>query len=179
MHEVTKAEIALTLTFALVSGVGVGMFAQDQLDEKRSAAAARTVSIERDRERQIWADKETRLNRIIDSERKRHDEYIRGRDAHLAAFSARSVRLRNQLETLLADSRAANDACSGRIAGITEDVADLDGLLDQSAELLEAGQSQIKRLEAENRKLGQQIDGLIGQYRAEHPERITVTGSKR
>lgn len=179
MIEVGKGQAALAIAVAVACGVLAGMFGQEQQDASREAREGQHFEAERQHERELAQTREAHLNEIIETERKRHDESIRGRDAHLAAFTARSIRLRDDLEAMLADSRAANDTCSGRAAAVSADVAVVYGLLDQSAELLEAGQNEIGRLEAENGRLADQVNGLIDQYRAEHPERVTVTGMKR
>lgn len=179
MIEVGHGQAALAIAVAAACGALAGIFGQGQADASRETLQAQHVEADRKHERELAAAREAHLNEIIESERKRHDESIRGRDSHLAAFTARSIRLRNDLEAMLADSRAAADTCSGRTAAISADVAVLYGLLDQSAELLEAGQSEIGRLEGENSRLVKQVAGLIDQYRSEHPERVTVTGTKR
>lgn len=179
MMEVSRGQATLALAVAAACGALAGTFWQGQTDAAAEMRTAQRVDAERERERKLSETREAHLNEIIETERRRHDESIRGRDAHLASFTARSIRLRNSLEAMLADSRAAGDACSGRTAAISADVAVLYGLLDQSADLLEAGQGEIRRLEGENSRLVRQVDGLIGEYRAEHPERVTVMGTKR
>jgi hypothetical protein len=178
-REVTMIEILLGLAVAALFGAGLGAGLENQIGERQAAAATAATRADRERERAVWAGETAHLNAIIESERTRHVDQVRERDAHLSAFTGRTIRLRRDLEAMLADSRRANDACTGRIAAISSDLGQLGELLGQSAELLEAGQAEIVRIERENGRLGRIVAGWQQRYHDEHPEQVIVTGGAR
>jgi hypothetical protein len=158
--------------------VGAGAMVQSRFDDAAAAKLAKEAATDREHTRMIFEEREKHLIALIDSERKDNARNAQNGHRHMASFTANAARVRNELEAMLAGSRAANDACTARIASISEDVGELDELLSQGAGLLEAGQGEIGRLQEENRSLAAVVAGWQQRYRDEHPESVTVTGQR-
>jgi chromosome segregation ATPase len=161
---------------ALCVGAGSTLQARSDTGDLEKLRKRLTDQIERERgahEAQV-----AYLNLTIETERKRRAADDQKRNAHWRAFTDDAVRVRNELQTMLEASRIAHDACTGRIAAVSEDIGQLDELLGQSVGLLEQGQAEITRLRGENDRLAAQIRGLLEHYAREHPQQITVTAKK-
>lgn len=158
--------------------LGAGALIQGHFDDAAAAKLAKEMATDRERARVVFEEREKHLIGLIDSERKDNARNAQNGHRHMASFTANAARVRNDLEAMLTASRASNDACTARIAGISEDIGELDELLGQGAGLLEAGQGEIRRLEEENGRLAVIVAGWQQRYRDEHPEAITVTGVK-
>lgn len=169
-------QTALAVGMALMVGAGSGMFVQRQMDEKNAVVALLSASTDRQHERDAAALREKNLNQIIENERRLHVTASKEGHEHLRAFTVHAARVRNELETMLADSRRDKDSCTGRIGRISENVGQLDELLGQSVGLLEDGQIEIGKLKAENGRILDKFRLL--QCYEPGPERITVTGKK-
>jgi lambda repressor-like predicted transcriptional regulator len=172
-----KLKLAVGALVVLGLGAGAGMLAQDQMDARLAKATAESIRTDRQRERDAAALREAHLNEIIETERLHHADALRQRDTHLAAFTARTGRMRNELETMLDDSRRSGDACIARAAGIAEAVGALLDAVGEGAGLLEEAQRENQRLAEANRKLASQVAGWQQRY-AERTQRITVTAKK-
>jgi len=158
---------------------GAGATINEHFAGQEAAKAARSAAAELARVRIADEQRITHLEALLDTERKENAKDAGARHVHFLAFTRNAARVRGSLESMLADSRRANDACSGRIARIAEDYGSIGDLLGQSVELLEGGQSEIGRLEGENRRLAGQVAGWQEYDRGQHIERITVTAAKR
>jgi hypothetical protein len=168
----------LVLCAALAVGIGAGMLLQSSMDTDNAKKLATTAQAERERARDTAAARESHLNDIIEQERKRHDEQARARDTHLAAFTSRTVRMRNELTAYLSDSRASADACRANAAGIAEAVGALIDSVGEGAGLLEASAVENRRLAAENRDLAERVRGWQQRYVNGRVQQITVTAKK-
>jgi hypothetical protein len=179
IRRLTGLEILFGALLMLGAGVGVGVGVEDQLDARQSASTAKLVNADRERERGSWALEKTRLTDTIEQERKHHADENRKRDVHLSAFTSHAARVRDDLQAKLSDSRADGQACIARAAGIAEGIGELAEIAVEGDGLLQEAARENERLAAENGKLGEQIRGLIANYRENHPERVTVTAAKR
>jgi hypothetical protein len=178
MRQLRLTEILAPGLILAACFVGVGAIVQSHFDDAAAANLAKEAATDRERTRLVFEEREKHLIGLIDSERKDNARDAANGHRHLASFTAHAARVQHDLEAMLAGSRAANDACTGRIASISEDIGELDQLLEQGAGLLEAGQVEIGRLQEENRSLAAVVAGWQQRYRDEHPESITVTGAK-
>jgi hypothetical protein len=175
-HAAARAWLYGVLGAALAFSVGLVL--KGYLCDREQAQEQRSATLDRDHERAVWNVEKDHLNQIIEDERKRHADQVRQRDIHLSSFTARSVRVRNELETLLDASHRDADACTGRIAAISEDVGELGELLGRGVELLEKGQIEVSRLRAENERLAGQVEFWQRRY-GDSNQRITVTAKRK
>ena len=157
---------------------GTGLEVKAYIDQGVEAQARAAWSASMERARVAAAEREVRLNQIIEDERSHHADALRQRDTHMAAFTSRTVGMRNELEIMLADSRRSGEACTARAAGIAEAVGALLDAVGEGAGLLEAAQRENQQRAADNRKLATQVAGWQRFDAERRVQRITVTAAK-
>src|SRR5258708_13600874 len=122
--------------------VGAGAMLAQHFADREAAKFARDAAAELTRVREAGEQRAAHLEALIDTERKTHARDSGERHDHFLAFTRNASRVRNDLEALLAGSRRANDACSGRIARISDDYAGLDELLAESVSVIREDKAQ-------------------------------------
>lgn len=159
---------------AVVAWVATAHFADA---EARAMQIASEALLERTRSAD--AIREANLNAIIKKERDYHAQHDLKRDNHFSAFATHAAGVRDALQAKLEGSLRAGETLASRLAGISQDVGELIELLDRGAGMVRRNRAEIGRLEAENGSLASKVTELQDEYRACHPERITVTGQKK
>jgi hypothetical protein len=175
----TRAEAIVAVVLALGVGAAIGVGAQYQRDSEQAVLVAYNARKDRQEERDAAKAREDKLNEIIEQERRHHADALRQRDFHLSAFTARSTRMRNEFETMLADSRGSASACTARADGIAEAVGAILDSIDEGTGLLEEAGRENQRLASENRELREKLVSWQDLERSRHPDRITVTAKRK
>jgi len=164
--------------FACGIAFGAGLEVKAYVDQDRETQARAAWAATMERSRTAAAEREAHLNQIIEDERGHHADALRQRDAYVAAFTARNVGMRHDLEAMLADSRSSGERCTARVAGIAEAVGALLEAVGEGAGLLDEAQRANRRLTAENRKLYDQVVGWQRFDAERRIPRITVKAKK-
>ena len=173
-----RETVLVYCVLACALSFGVGLEVKAYVDQDLEAQARATWAATMERSRTAAAEREARLNQIIEDERAHHADALRQRDTHMAAFTARNVGMRHDLEAMLADSRSSGERCTARAAGIAEAVGALLDAVGEGAGLLDEAQRENQRLAAENRKLADQVIGWQRFDAERRTQRITVTAKK-
>jgi hypothetical protein len=159
---------------------GGGAMLQSRHDDKVAAKRAKDAASDLKLEREAAQRREAHLGELLETQRKANEKDARDRHANFRGFADRAAGVRNDLEAKLAASHRAGDVCTGRIAGIAEDVGELSDLFDRSVGFLERGQAEIGKLQAENHRLAGQVLGWQERDRSMSCiARITVTAPKQ
>jgi len=147
---------------------------QARIDRDRTSAAGELKKVA-----DAAAEKQKYLEAIIQDQKDRHARSHQQQSDHLSSFARNAAGLRHELEAQLSGARADGQACSSRIAGIADT---LGGVFDAVGEVADVAQEldrQNGRLKTENRKLADQVTGLVANYKENHLERVTVTAPRR
>jgi hypothetical protein len=158
--------------------VSTGSVITSRYDKAAAIKLAEQVAKDRKQDREDAGAREAHLNELLQTERKENEKEAQLRQRNHMAFAQHAGRVRSALEADLSRSRTDSDACTVRIARISEDYGDVDDLLRESVQLLEEGKAEGARLEAENKRLARIAAGWQQRYALEHAERITVTAKK-
>jgi chromosome segregation ATPase len=170
------AEIMACLLGAVV------MFAAGMLLESHLAAqTAASVQLAHEHELKQAEEKaegqRQMLTGTLAKEREDHANAIQAKDKNLASLASRATGVRHSLETDLSAARSSGDACTARIAGISEA---LGGVFDSIGEVAGIAQDlgrQNQQLKESNKSLVQKLAGWQ-KWNAERTQRITVIGQK-
>ncbi len=111
-------------------------------------------------------------------EREEHAKDNQTKDQHLAAVASRASGVRHALEADLSTARSSGEACTARIAGISEA---LGGVFDSIGEVTGIAQDlgrENQQLKEDNKSLSGKLAGWQ-KWNAERTQRITVVGDKR
>jgi cell shape-determining protein MreC len=117
------------------------------------------------------------LTDSLAKEREQHAKDMQANDRHLAAVSSNTAGVRRALEASLSAARSSGDACTARIAGISEA---LGGIFDSIGEVTGLAQDlgrENQQLKEDNRSLADKLAGWQ-KWNAEQMQRITVIGKK-
>jgi hypothetical protein len=180
MHEPPKNRALEFLAYFVVAAVvfGAGMLLESFL-AGQSAAIVKLAHDQEIKQLRDKADEQKRnLTDTIAKEREDHDKAIQAKDKSLAAFTSHAARVRTALETDLSAARSSGEACTTRIAGISEA---LGGVFDSVGEVAGIAQDlgrQNQQLKADNKSLSEKLAGWQ-KWNAERTQRIVVTASKK
>jgi chromosome segregation ATPase len=167
------------LAYLVVAGVsfGGGM----QVESHRAAQTAASVKLAHEQELKQAEEKAEEQRRMLTGtlakEREDHASAIQAKDKNLASLASRATGVRHSLETDLSAARSSGDACTARIAGISEA---LGGVFDSIGEVAGIAQDlgrQNQQLKESNKSLVQKLAGWQ-KWNAERTQRITVIGQK-
>jgi hypothetical protein len=172
----------LLLAASLVAGA---MMLQSHLDDGTAKQVRDRTDTELKHTREVYEQKlAARDAQLIDEEDK-HARKIKEKDEHLSAFTHTTVRVRNDLEALLSDSRRSGAACltrideiSGSVGGLLEAVDEGEGLRKEADGLRREAVEAVGRLEEQNKKLVAQVQEFQQRER-DRTQRITVTAKKK
>jgi C4-dicarboxylate-specific signal transduction histidine kinase len=164
---------------------GAGMLLESQL----AARTAASVKLAHEQELKQVADKaeqakqETEQDKrmladTLAKEREEHAKDIQAKDRHLAALASRAAGVRHALEADLSAARTSGEACTGRIAGISEA---LSGVFDSIGEVTGIAQDlgrENQQLKEDNKSLSDKLAGWQ-KWNTERGQRVTIVGQKR
>ena len=186
LPEPPKITLLGSLAYA---GVALVMFSAGMLLESRLAARTATavkVAHEQDlKQAEDKADQASRksqqekqaLSDELAKERANHEKDVQAKDKSLAAVGSRAAGVRRTLETDLSAARASGEACTARIARISEA---LDGVFDSVGQVTGIAQDlgrENEQLKADNRTLSEKLAGWQ-KWNTERTQRVTVVGAK-
>jgi len=177
-------ELAAYLAVAVVM-FGAGMFLQSRL----AAQTADSVKLAHERElKQVTETAEQDKRVLTDTLAKERGEHakereedaknIQAKDRHLASLTSHAAGVRHALETDLSAARTSGEACTARIAGISEA---LGGVFDSIGEVTGIAQDlgrENQQLKEDNRSLSEKLAGWQ-KWNAERTQRVTVVGEKK
>jgi hypothetical protein len=188
MHEPPKSRVPEILAYLVVAFV---MFAAGMLLESylagQTAASVKLAhehelkQAEEKAEQQRRALSETMANEMakeLGKEREDHANAIKAKDKNLASLASRTAGVRHALETDLSAARTSGEACTARIAGISEA---LGGVFDSVGEVAGIAQDlgrQNEQLKEDNKSLSTKLAGWQ-KWNAERTQRVTVIGQKK
>ena len=169
------------LTVAVVA-FGAGMLLEQQLAARTAAGAKLAQEQQTKQELKQAADKaEEEKRALMDTlakEREDHEKAIQAKDKNLAAAAHRAAGMRHALETDLSAARSSGEACTARIAGISQA---LDGVFDSVGEGTGIAQDlgrENQQLKEDNKSLADKLAGWQ-KWNAERTQRVTVVGEKK
>jgi hypothetical protein len=172
-----RAREVLIYFAVAVAAFGVGMLLESQLAAHTAASLklAHEQQLKQAAER-AEQDKQT-LTDTLAKEREEHAKDIQAKDRHLAAFSGRAAGVRRSLEAGLSAARSSGEACTARIAGISEAIGGIfDGIGEVTGIAQDLGREN-QQLKEDNRSLSTKLAGWQ-KWNAERPQRVTIIGEK-
>jgi hypothetical protein len=169
-------EIVAYLVVAVVM-FGAGMLLESHL----AAETAASEKFAHDHElKQTQEKAEVQKRMMTDTlaqEREDHAKAIQAKDKNLASFASRAAGVRHSLETDLSAARTSGDACTARIAGISEA---LGGVFDSVGEVAGIAQNlgrENQQLKEDNKSLATKLAGWQ-KWNSERIQRVTIVGQK-
>jgi hypothetical protein len=176
-------ELLAYLVIALAA-FGAGMLLESKRAEQAAASVEQAHQLEvktledtlKNTNQKSEQDKQT-LNDSLAKEREQHAKDIQAKDRHLADLRSSTAGMRRDLEASLSAARSSGDACTARIAGISQA---LGGIFDSIGEVAGLAQDlgrENQQLKEDNKSL---TDKLVGwqKWNAEQSQRITIIGKK-
>jgi cell shape-determining protein MreC len=164
-----------------VVAFGAGILVESQMAAQTAASAKLAHDQELQQQLQqaaAKADQEKQaLTDSLTKEREEHAKDIQAKDRHLASFSSNAAGLRRDLEASLSAARSSGDACTSRIAGISQA---LGGVFDSIGEVTGIAQDlgrENQQLKEDNKSLSDKLTGWQ-KWNQENAQRITITGKK-
>jgi activator of HSP90 ATPase len=152
------------------------------LQSHLAAQTAASVKLAHEQELKQAAEKAEQdkqsLTDTLAKERKEHARDIQAKDRHLAAGTGHAAGVRHALEADLSAARTSGEACTARIAGISEA---LSGVFDSVGEVADIAQDlgrENQQLKEDNRSLSDKLAGWQ-KWNAERAQRVTVVGEKK
>jgi C4-dicarboxylate-specific signal transduction histidine kinase len=176
--------------FVAYVAIAVVMFGAGMLLQSRLAAqTAASVKLSNEQELKQVAERADQENRkLADSLAKEREEHekdneehakdLQAKDKHLSALTGHAAGVRHALEADLSAARSSGQACTSRIAGISEA---LGGVFDSIGEVTGIAQDlgrENQQLKEDNKSLSDKLAGWQ-KWNAERAQRVTVIGEKR
>jgi chromosome segregation ATPase len=187
MHEAPKNRAPEILAYLAVAVVmfGAGMLLESHL-AARTAGSVKLAHEHELKQAQEKAEEQRRmLTDTMAKEREDHanaiqakDRNLASKDKNLASLASRAAGVRNALETDLSAARSSGEACTARIAGISEAV---DGVFDSVGEVAGIAQNlgrENQQLKEDNKSLAEKLAGWQ-KWNTERTQRVTVLGEKK
>ena len=154
-----------------------GVLVESQL-AAQSAASAKLAHEQELKQAAAKADEEKKaLTDSLAKEREEHAKDIQSKDRNLASISRNAAGVRRDLEASLSAARGSGDACTARIAGISQA---LGGIFDSIGEVTGIAQDlgrENQQLKEDNKSLSGKLAGWQ-KWNQENAQRITITGKK-
>lgn len=154
-----------------------GVLVESQL-AAQSAASAKLAYEQELKQAAAKADEEKKvLTDSLAKEREEHAKDIQSKDRNLASISRNAAGVRRDLEASLSAARGSGDACTARIAGISQA---LGGIFDSIGEVTGIAQDlgrENQQLKEDNKSLSDKLAGWQ-KWNLENSQRITINGKK-
>jgi hypothetical protein len=164
--------------FVLVAvAFGGGMALESHLDSQTAASVKLAYEQDLKLAREKADDQKRTFTDTIAKEREDHAKVIQAKDANLAVVTKHAAGVRTSLESDLSAARSSGEACSARIAGISQA---LGGVFDSIGEVAVIAQDlgrENQQLKASNKSLSEKLVGWQ-KWNAERTQRIVVTAQK-
>lgn len=186
MHDPPKGRTTEFLTYAAIAVImfAAGMFLESQLAAQSAAEAKHAFDQQYkqltdkavDEQKRADSDKQA-LTETLAKEREEHEKTVQSKDKNLAAVTRRATGVRTSLEADLSAARSSGEACTARIAGISQA---LNGLFDSVGEVAGIAQDlgrENQQLKEDNRSLTAQVTGWQ-KWNSERTQKVTVIGQK-
>jgi membrane-associated HD superfamily phosphohydrolase len=186
MREPPKNRVQAILGYVAVAVVmfGVGMLVESRL-AAQTAAAVKTAheqdlkqaADKADQQKRTAEEQKQALTDELTKEREQNAKTVQAKDKSLASVTSHAAGVRHALETDLSAARASGEACTARIAGISEAV---NGVFDSVGEVTGIAQDlgrENEQLKADNKSLSEKLVGWQ-KWNTERGQRVTVIGQK-
>jgi chromosome segregation ATPase len=176
-----RAREVLVYFVIAVAAFGAGML----LESRLAAQTAASLKLAQEQELKQAADKADEQKRMVTDtltkelakEREDHAKAIQAKDRNLASVTGRATGMRHALEADLSAARTSGEACTARIAGISEA---LNGVFDSVGEVTGIAQDlgrENQQLKEDNKSLSSKLAGWQ-KWNTERTQRVTVVGQK-
>ena len=169
-------EVFIYVVVAAVA-FGAGILLETQMAAQKAASVEQTHEQVLKQAAEKAEQEKQALNESLAKEREEHAKDIQTKDRNLASASSRAAGVRRTLEASLSAARTSGDACTSRIAGISEA---LGGIFDSIGEVTGIAQDlgrENQQLKEDNRSLSEKLAGWQ-KWKSEQDQRITVNGKK-
>jgi len=180
-----RARDVLIYFVVAAAAFGTGMLLESQLAGQTAASA----KVAHEQELKLALDKAEQDRRMLtdtlakereehEKDNQEHAKAIQAKDKHLAASVSHATGVRHALETDLSAARTSGEACTARIAGISEAVG---GVFDSIGEVTGIAQDlgrENQQLKEDNKSLSEKLAGWQ-KWNAERTQRVTVIGQKK
>jgi hypothetical protein len=179
MGESPKNQALEMLAYLVAAGVffGGGMLLESHL-AAQSAASVKLAYEQELKQARDKADEQKRtLNDTLSTEREDHAKVLRQKDAHLVAFTKHTDGVRNALEADLSAARSSGEACTARIAGISDALGGVFDSIGQVAVIAQDLGRENQQLKQDNKSLSAKLVGWQ-KWNAERTQRVVVTAQK-
>jgi len=177
-----RAREVLTYFAIAVVAFGAGMLLESQLAAQKAASVKLAHEQELKQALKQVTDKADEQNRnltdILAKEREDHAKTVQAKDRNLASVTSHATGVRHTLEADLSAARTSGEACTARIAGISEAV---NGVFDSVGEVAGIAQDlgrQNEQLKEDNKSLSAKLVGWQ-KWNAERMQRVTIVGDKK
>ena len=176
-------ELAAYLAIAVVM-FGAGMLLESHLAGQTAASAKlaheqelKQITETAEQDKRVLTDTLAKERGEHAKDREEDAKNIQAKDRHLASLTSHAAGVRHALETDLSAARTSGEACTSRIAGISEA---LGGVFDSIGEVTGIAQDlgrENQQLKEDNKSLSDKVAGWQ-KWNAERSQRITVVGQK-
>jgi small-conductance mechanosensitive channel len=177
-----RAREVLTYFAIAVAAFGAGMLLESQLAAQKAASVKLAHEQELKQAVKQVTDKADEQNRnltdILAKEREDHAKTVQAKDRNLASVTSHATGVRHTLEADLSAARTSGEACTARIAGISEAV---NGVFDSVGEVAGIAQDlgrENEQLKEDNKSLYSKLVGWQ-KWNAERMQRVTIVGEKK
>lgn len=177
-----RAREVLTYFAIAVVAFGAGMLLESQLAAQKAASVKLAHEQELKQALKQVTDKADEQNRnltdILAKEREDYAKTIQAKDRSLASVTSHATGVRHTLEADLSAARTSGEACTARIAGISEAV---NGVFDSVGEVAGIAQDlgrENEQLKEDNKSLSAKLVGWQ-KWNAERMQRVTIVGEKK
>jgi hypothetical protein len=179
MHEPPKDRALKLVAYLAVAVVmfGAGMLLESYLAAQTAASAKLAHEHELKQVAEKAAQDERMLTDSLEKEREEHAKDIQAKDRHLAAFNSHATGVRHALEANLSAARTSGEACTARIAGISEA---LGGVFESIGEVTGIAQDlgrENEQLKEDNKSLSSKLAGWQ-KWNAERIQQLTIVRQK-
>jgi chromosome segregation ATPase len=182
-HEPPKIRALQLVAYLAVAVVmfGAGMLLESHLAGQTAASVKLAHEQELKQELKQASEKAEQdkqmLTDTLVKEREEHAKDIQAKDRHLAALTGHAAGVRHALEANLSAARTSGEACTTRIAGISEAIG---GVFDSIGEVTGIAQDlgrENEQLKENNKSLSEKLAGWQ-KWNAERTQRITIVKQK-
>jgi small-conductance mechanosensitive channel len=177
-----RAREVLTYFAIAVAAFGAGMLLESQLAAQKAASVKLAHEQELKQALKQVTDKADEQNRnltdILAKEREDHAKTVQAKDRNLASVTSHATGVRHTLEADLSAARTSGEACTARIAGISQAVG---GVFDSIGEVTGIAQDlgrENQHLKEDNKSLSDKLAGWQ-KWNAERSQRVTIVGDKK
>jgi hypothetical protein len=180
MDELSKNRALEFLVYFVVVAVAFagGMLLESHLAAQTAASVKMAYEQDLKLAREKADEQKRTLTDTLAKERDDHAKAIRTKDEHLAAFTKHASGVRTALESDLSAARSSGQACTARIAGISDALGTVFDSVGEVAGIAQDLGRENQQLKADNKSLSTKLAGWQ-KWNSERIQRIVVTGQKK